>query len=174
MRSRHSLFVVALLLLLVAAYLWLMAEPKTPPKVITGKAAFVDYSQQKPGTFRKITLADLPQPFATESAMNMPSVVPRPANVWPQALPGFKVDLYASNLDNPRLIRTAPNGDLFLAESSTGKIRVFRGAGKNGGAESTEVFATQLKMPFGIAFYPPGPNPQWVYVGNTDSVVRFP
>src|SRR5215469_2841681 len=158
MRSRHSLFVVALLLLPIAAYLWLMAEPKTPPKVITGKAAFVDYSQQKPGTFRKITLADLPPPFATESATNMPSVVERPANAWPQALPGFKVDLYTSKLDNPRLIRTAPNGDLFLAESQTGKIKVFRGVGKNGEAESTEVFANGLDRPFGISFYPPGPN----------------
>ncbi len=29
-------------------------------------------------------------------------------------------------------------------------------------------------MPFGIAFYPSGNNPQYVYVANTDSVVRFP
>src|SRR5262249_30809960 len=150
------------------------AKTQTPHQVITGKAAFADYSQQKPGTFRKITLADLPQPFESASAMNMPSVVARPANAWPQAPPGFKVELYAAGLDNPRLIRTAPNGDLFLAESQTGKIKVFRGVGKNGQAETTEVFATGLDRPFGIAFYPPGPNPQWVYVGNTGSVVRFP
>src|SRR5215471_4381572 len=103
---------------------------KTPHQVTTGKAAFADYSQQKPGTFRKITVADLPQPFESASAMNMPSVVARPANAWPQAPSGFKVDLYASGLDNPRLIRIAPNGDLFLAESQTGKIKVFRGVGK--------------------------------------------
>ena len=30
-----------------------------------------------------------------------------------------------------------------------------------------EVFASDLKGPFGINFYPSGPNPQWVYVGNT-------
>src|SRR5262245_36208301 len=174
MRSWRFSVVVSALLLPTAGYLWLTAGPKTPPKAITGKAAFVDYSQQKPGIFRKITVADLPQPFATESAINMPSVVERPANAWPQSLPGFKVDLYAAKLDNPRLIRTAPNGDLFLAESQTGKIKVFRGVGKNGQAETTEVFATGLDRPFGIAFYPPGPNPQWVYVGNTGSVVRFP
>ena len=29
-------------------------------------------------------------------------------------------------------------------------------------------------QPFGIAFFPSGDNPQWVYVANTDSVVRFP
>jgi glucose/arabinose dehydrogenase len=159
---------------LATAILLYAFEPKTPPKVITGQAAFHDYSQEKPGTFRKITVADLPQPFETESAFNMAKVVPRPQGAMPQAPPGFKVELYASGLDNPRLIRTAPNGDLFLAESETGKIKVFRGVGKNRAAETTEVFATGLEQPFGIAFYPPGPDPQWVYVGNTGSVVRFP
>ncbi len=28
--------------------------------------------------------------------------------------------------------------------------------------------------PFGIAFWPPGPSPKFIYVGNTGSVVRFP
>ena len=141
---------------------------------ITGQAAFADYSQEKPGTFRKITLADLPQPFASSSAFNFASVIPRPADAWPQAPPGFKVELYAAGLNYNRLIRTAPNGDLFLAESRLGEIKVFRGLDKQGKAQQTETFATGLKMPFGIAFYPPGVNPQWVYVGNTDSVVRFP
>jgi glucose/arabinose dehydrogenase len=31
-----------------------------------------------------------------------------------------------------------------------------------------------LNQPFGIAFYPPGPNPQYVYVGETNKIVRFP
>jgi glucose/arabinose dehydrogenase len=82
--------------------------------------------------------------------------------------------LYASGLENPRLIRTAPNGDLFLAESGPGKIRVFRGIEPDGHARQSEVFASGLNQPFGIAFYPPGAEPQWVYVANTDSVVRFP
>ena len=177
MQARRFLMCAAILLLIPGTSLLLAQESKSPAPahtVITGKSAFADFSQQKPGIFRKITLADLPQPFETESAFNMPSVVARPEGAWPKALPGFKVDLYASKLDNPRLIRTAPNGDLFLAESSSGKIRVFRGVGKNGAAEKAEVFATGLEQPFGIAFYPPGPNPQWVYVGNTGSVVRFP
>ena len=37
-----------------------------------------------------------------------------------------------------------------------------------------EVYARGLNEPFGIAFFPAGNNPQWVYVANTDSVVRFP
>jgi glucose/arabinose dehydrogenase len=161
-------------LLSLTAYMLRAAGPQTPPKVITGQAAFHDFSQEKPGTFRKLTVADLPLPFETESAFNMPKLVPRPDGAWPQALPGFKVELYARGLDNPRLIRTAPNGDLFLAESQTGKIKVFRGVRQDGAAETTEVFATGLELPFGIAFYPPGPDPQWLYVGNTGSVVRFP
>ena len=174
MRSSKIVGVYLLAMTALAAYVLHGAGPKTPPQVITGKAALHDFSQEKPGTFRKITLAELPPPFETKSAFNMPSVIPRPADAWPQTLPGFKVELYASKLDNPRLIRTAPNGDLFLAESDTGKIKVFRGVDKNGQAETTEVFATGLQRPFGIAFYPPGPEPQWVYVGNTGSVVRFP
>jgi len=163
----------ATILSFLAATLFLPAK-SGDRQIITGKEAFADYSQQKPGIFRKITLADLPEPFATQSVFNQPKMVSRPENAWPQALPGFKVDLYASGLNYPRLLRTAPNGDLFLAESRSGEIKVFRGIDKDGKAQQTEVFATGLKMPFGIAFYPPGPDPQWVYVGNTDSVVRFP
>jgi len=77
-------------------------------------------------------------------------------------------------LDNPRLIRTAPNGDLFVAESRPGRIKVFRGITKDGKPEKVEIFAAGLRQPFGIAFYPLGPNPKYVYVANTDSVVRFP
>jgi glucose/arabinose dehydrogenase len=39
---------------------------------------------------------------------------------------------------------------------------------------STRKFATGLAQPFGLAFYPAGPDPQFLYVANTDSVVRFP
>ncbi len=81
---------------------------------------------------------------------------------------------FATGLDNPRLLTTAPNGDIFLAESGAGAIRVFRGITNDGRAEQAEVFATGLKRPYGIAFYPPGANPQWVYIGDTNAVVRFP
>jgi glucose/arabinose dehydrogenase len=84
------------------------------------------------------------------------------------------VSLYATGLDNPREIVTAPNGDLFVAESQPGRIRVLRGRSANGKAQTSEVFASGLTLPFGMAFYPPGPNPRWLYVGDTDSVVRFP
>jgi glucose/arabinose dehydrogenase len=135
---------------------------------------FANYKTQAPGVTRKITLADLPKPYATESVDNGADVVRRPSDAWPQAPAGFKVEQFASKLDNPRLLRTAPNGDVFLAESDAGDIKIFRGLTSDGKPEQTQVFASGLNKPFGIAFYPPGPNPEWVYVGNTDSVVRFP
>ena len=146
--------------------------------VAAGPAAdvttFSDYHSQKPGTFHKITVADIPQPYATEASRNNARLVPRPANAWPQAPKGFEVQQYFTGLEMPRLMQTAPNGDLFVAESQPGRIHVFRGMTKDGKAESDGVFATGLNRPFGIAFYPPGANPKYVYIGNTDSVVRFP
>jgi glucose/arabinose dehydrogenase len=147
----------------------------TPQKtVLTGHAAFTDAAHEAPGIRRHLTVADLPAPAPEESVDNGPKLVPRPDNAWPIAPKGFKVELYATGLDNPRLIRTAPNGDLFLAESETGKIKVFRGAGPDGKAKQVSVFAADLRQPFGIAFYPAGPNPKWLYIGNTDGIVRFP
>jgi len=135
---------------------------------------FFDYHLERPGASHKITVADLPPPRTAESVDNGPFLVPRPKKAWPVAPAGFKVDLYADRLSNPRLIRTAPNGDLFLAESAAGEIKVVRGVGADGRAALVKRFASGLKKPFGIAFYPPGDAPQWVYVANTDSVVRFP
>jgi glucose/arabinose dehydrogenase len=135
---------------------------------------FTDYRFEKPGQVRKITVKDLPPPFATPSAPNGPKIVARPDGAWPQVPAGFQVDLYAAGLDNPRAIRTAPNGDFFVAEMSAGIVRVFRGFTKTGKPDQVAVFATDLDRPFGIDFYPAGPDPQWVYIGNNTSVVRFP
>lgn len=152
----------------------MMAMSQTEQGLRSGNSVFGDYTRERPGALHRITVADLPPPHATRSVDNGPDVVARPRDAWPKAPPGFKVELYASDLDYPRLLRTAPNGDLFLAESHTGEIKLFRGSNKDGKAQQMQVFATGLREPFGIAFYPPGPEPQWLYVGNTDSVVRFP
>jgi glucose/arabinose dehydrogenase len=139
-----------------------------------GGGVFYDFSAEAPGKIHKVTVADLPAPRATKSAVNPPEMSPRPADVMPKTLPGFKVNIYATGLDEPRELRAAPNGDIFAAETDKGEIKVFRGVTKDGKAEQTSTFATGLHVPFGIAFYPTGANPEWVYIGNTDSVVRFP
>jgi glucose/arabinose dehydrogenase len=136
-------------------------------------AVFTDYRRQYPGAVHKITPADLPPPYASESAIESPSLIRKPADAWPQAPAGFKVELYWSELENPRLIRAAPNGDLFAAESRPGRIKVLRGLTEAGKAQTVSIYATGMREPFGIAFYPLGSNPEYVYVANTDSVVRF-
>jgi glucose/arabinose dehydrogenase len=158
--------VSATLLLAVVAF------AQSPP-VLTGAAAYGDWRNDAPGVRRKITPADMPPPYESASASHHPTVVARPANAWPKAPPGFVVELFAGGLDNPRAIRVAPNGDIFVAESGPGRIRVLRAAD---GAKTPEIrtFAEDLYQPFGIAFWPPVPDPRYVYIANTDSVVRFP
>ena len=134
---------------------------------------FTDYRDEGPGVRHRIAVADLPEPYATESPSNPPSLVKRPDGAWPRAPKGYKVELYADGLANPRQIRTAPNGDIFIAESDPGRIRVLRGVDAAGRAKTVEIYASGLQKPFGIAFYPPGPNPKYVYIGNTNAVVRF-
>jgi len=171
------------------------AGPIVAQQVITGPAAFADWSQQKPGTLRKITAADLPAPFASGSVDNGPTLISRPKDAWPVAPAGFTVQLYAGGdaatpmqrADNvrqtygpasgtfvmPRIIHTAPNGDFFVSDSQAGSIFVLRGVTAEGKAQTVSQFAGGLDHPFGIAFYPAGPNPQWIYVGTATQIVRF-
>lgn len=143
-------------------------------QTLTGRAAFGDWSKDAPGVVRHITADDLDKPFVTPSASNAPSPVPMPAGATPKVPAGFRIDLVASGLANPRAMRVAPNGDLFVADSQSDKVLVFRVPA--GGSKPTEqaVYATGLKQPYGVNFYPPGPDPQWVYVANGDSIVRYP
>jgi glucose/arabinose dehydrogenase len=140
--------------------------------ILTGQNAFADSASLRPGRARKITPADLPKPYATRSASLSP-LVDRPEGAMPVAPPGFRVELFLDGLSDPRQIRTAPNGDLFLAETGRGEIKVIRGY-KAGKPETVTLFARGLSGVFGIAFYPPGDDPQWVYVGNMQSLVRIP
>lgn len=143
-------------------------------QILKGQGSFNDWSNERPGNRYLIRASNLPKPYATDSAPNESRVVPRPANAWPKVPDGFKIDQALTGLDTPRTIATAPNGDLFVAESNPGRIRVLRGFSADGKVVTSEVFASDLTLPYGIAFYPPGQNPQYVYIGNTNSIVRFP
>ena len=169
-------FILGAIVLSVIAYgsTYYLSRRSLPIAEDAPSTVFMGFRGQQPGKTHKITVADLPAPKQDESVDNGQNIVARPKNAWPQVPPGFKVELYAEGLDRPRLVRTAPNGDYFVAESYNNDIRVFRGVDASGRAKQSEVFATGLNQPFGIAFYPDGPNPQWIYVGNTDSVVRIP
>src|ERR1022692_2637761 len=130
--------------------------------LLTGQGAFVDAKDLKPGVFRKIAPGDLPEPGTATPGQT--KNVPR-GDMMPTAPAGFKVELYAgSDLKAPRQMRKAPNGDLFVAEEAAGNIKIVH---DNNGKAEISTFASGLPAPFGINFYPVGPNPQWVYIGNT-------
>ena len=132
-----------------------------------------DWRHDAPGVKHHITIADLPLPFATRSAGNGPRVVKQPADASLSVPPGFTVRLFATGLSNPRLLRVAPNGDIFLAETGANRLRVLRAADGADAPTENQIFAAGLDRPFGIAFYPPGKDPQWIYVANNNSVVRL-
>jgi len=142
--------------------------------VLTGAAAFGDWRTDAPGVRRHIRPEDLPAPFASSSAHNSPRLVPRPADGRPRAPQGWRVDLFAEGLEAPRQIRVAPGGDIFIAETARGRIRVLRAKDGSPAAEQRWTFADGLDGPFGMAFYPPGSAPQWLYVAEENRVLRFP
>jgi glucose/arabinose dehydrogenase len=140
---------------------------------LVGSAAFGDWRSDEPGLSRIIRPDDLPKPGATPSVANFPHVIKRPPDAVPQVPAGFKAELFAEGLSGPREIRVAPNGDVFVAETRAGRVRVLRAADGGSKPSANEIFAGGLNQPFGIAFFPKGDNPQWVYIANTDGVVRF-
>jgi glucose/arabinose dehydrogenase len=142
--------------------------------VLTGAAAFGDWRADAPGVRRLIKPSDLPRPFQTPSSRNGVSLTSKPAGAALKAPPGFEVHQFASGLDGPRIIRTAPNGDIFVAETHVNRVRVLRPTPDGSAVAINEIFASGLSRPFGVAFYPSGADPQWVYIANTNSVVRFP
>src|SRR4029453_6315803 len=143
--------------------------------LLTGKAAMGDWTNDAPGVRRKITVQDLPAPSSNVFAINRAHAVDRPVNAKPRVPPGFGIELYASGFRDPRFLLAAPNGDIFVVESRANQIKVLRDTKSSGKPEITEVFAERdLNKPFGIAFYPPGNDPQYLYVANTDGIIRFP
>lgn len=170
--ARVSAFCLPLLTICSAA-LSLFVSSGAAAELRTGKQAFGDWSTDAPGVRRKITVDDLPPPYATPSAREQARVVRRPENAWPKAPEGFKVEQFATDLREPRVIVTAPNGDIFVMESRANRVRVLRDADGDGKPEVSEIFATGLDEPFGIAFYPVGPNPEYIYLANTGSVIRY-
>jgi glucose/arabinose dehydrogenase len=166
--KRDSLKIVAT----AAGCVSLLAAEAAFGQVLQGDAAIGNWHDDKPGVRRLLRAQDLPA--VSKPTYGAAQVVPVPAGARPQVPDGFTAALVASDLHKPRVIRVAPNGDLFVADSMFNSVRVLRVPAGSAKPEKDEVFASGLKQPYGIAFYPLGPNPRWVYVANSDGVVRFP
>ena len=112
---------------------------------------------------------NLPAPYATKSTAAPPEVIPRPAGAQLVMPPGFTIQTYAEGeLEMPRELALASNGDVFVADSSSGRIVILRDENHDGRADRRFVFASGLNQPYGMAFWK-----DFFYVGNTDAVVRF-
>lgn len=112
---------------------------------------------------------DLPAPFATESARRSSRVVPRPDDAFLELPEGFEVNVFAEgDLKNPRMMAQSPSGDVFLSDSFANRILVLRDKDGDGTSDESFVFTEDVVQPFGLAF-----RDGWLYVANTNSVVRF-
>jgi glucose/arabinose dehydrogenase len=111
---------------------------------------------------------ELVEPFATESVRNRSQVVGWPSGSKPQAPSGFRVDLYADDLEAPRWTYVLPNGDVLAALSVDGRIVLLRDNDKDGFPDLRTDFLTGQSRPFGMLLLN-----GYLYVGNTDAVVRF-
>ncbi len=127
--------------------------------LLAGEGVAGNWTSDAPGVLHHLTTADLPKPYATTSVDSGPRLVSRPARAQLRVPAGFKVEEFLTGLDNPRLIRTAPNGDIFVAESRPGRVRVLRAEDGVDHPEIDQIFVSDLDRPFGIGFYPPGPGP---------------
>jgi len=137
---------------------------------------------------------DLPAPFETKSSTTFSDVIGWPANKTPIAPAGFTVTKFADNLENPRWIYVAANGDIFVAESNTessvtakvkntiaGKsksgntskspnvVLLFRDTDNDGVADFKSTFLTGLSQPFGMLILGNS-----FYVANTDGLMQYP
>ncbi len=111
----------------------------------------------------------LPAPFETKAAGNGPNKEKPPAGFLPKVSAGFQVSVYASGFKRPRWLTVAPNGDIFLADTTgSGQIIVLRSGKDTSAAPEREVFVDGMNRPFGIAFHD-----DYVYVGNMNELVRF-
>ncbi|HVS24598.1 MAG TPA: PQQ-dependent sugar dehydrogenase [Gammaproteobacteria bacterium] len=130
-----------------------------------------DWKNDAPGRAHRIDVAALPAPGA--SSADFPRIVPKPADAKLQLPPGFKIDVFTRDVTGPRTMRVAPNGDIFLAETKAGRIKVLRASADGASVASSATYADGLTGPFGMQFYPSGGQPQWLYVTEVNRVLRY-
>ena len=73
MKRKH----VASITVALVAFLGTALIARAADTVLQGQDAFGDFKRDAPGVWHKITVGDLPKPFASESSRNFPQLVAR-------------------------------------------------------------------------------------------------
>jgi len=120
-------------------------------------------------------LPELPPPYATPAATRFAKVVGWPADMTPKAPPGFTVQAYARDLQNPRWLLVLPNGDVLVAEphrsrstEDDDRVSLLRDADGDGVAEQRFTLIEGLNRPFGMLL-----RRDRLYVASTDAVWSY-
>ena len=122
-----------------------------------------------PGLRFHVKPEDLPRPHATPSVGNGANRTIK-SNEAPLHVPeGFRVNLFAGDLDHVRWMTVADNGDVLLAEPQLGKITLLRDSDGDGQADLREVFLRGLNRPHGLAIHQ-----GYLYIGEPTRIVRVP
>ncbi|NES90505.1 sorbosone dehydrogenase family protein [Okeania sp. SIO2B9] len=123
-----------------------------------------------------ISLESLPEPPASRIFGNGAATISIPDNPVLQVPDGFTVNVFADNVfpesGNPRWLGVTPTGDVLVTSLFNDRILLLRDTDEDGVADFSQVFADAengLNAPFGMVF-----TEDFFYVGNTDSIVRYP
>lgn len=119
----------------------------------------------------EITLKDLPEPYATESASNPPNVIPVPEKPVLQVPEGFSVNVFADNLPDVRWMTLTPDGNVLAVQSRQNKINLLQDKDGDGVAEVEGIFGDRennLDQPLGMTFADDS-----FYVANTGEVLTY-
>ncbi|MBD1422866.1 PQQ-dependent sugar dehydrogenase [Sphingobacterium chuzhouense] len=132
----------------------------------------------------------LKAPFDTPPQNKFAKVIGWNGESTPTAPLGYQVIAFARDLNSPRNIYVAENGDVFVAQSRTEKEREdpekensrnlfrdkspneilrFRDKDNDGIADKKDIILTNLSQPYGMLIIG-----NFFYVANTDALVRFP
>lgn len=125
--------------------------------------------QQQPGYRHRVTVGDLPAPYASDSVANSALKVARPLRAHLNLPPGFTATSFASGIGNPRYMVVSPAGDVYVADSQAGRVLVLRDSDGDGRADRQAVVLTGLSRPYGLYL-----QDGFLYVADTKRVWRVP
>lgn len=93
---------------------------------------------------------------------------------------GFSVNVFANDLEGPRVMVFDSVGRMFVSEMNKGEVVLLEDKDKNGTAEAQKVILSGLNKPHGLAFYPSTNSGQaalgnttYLYVAETQQVARY-